>query len=235
MNSSLASVKAALLNVSGTSREEREGGKEGGRCRQPRRRQERQELPPEEKVVAEVGTEDSTRDCTLILAGSKMSDSCLLGDYLIKRSAIVSRRSGRPVRRRPAPILVLWHPPPQATTQQDTPTAVAQAHCPPSYYPRAFAALPAATRATATTKTEAASRWPRLDHTLSRGAPAAAAAADSFTCPTPPRKGSQEVRGCGDRRRSPSRRSVQRRCKTVVRYSGLQRGARGGLGIRPLS
>ncbi|CAM9809331.1 unnamed protein product [Hapterophycus canaliculatus] len=157
-----------------------------------------------------------------------MSDACLLGDYLIKRSAIESRTSGRPTRRRPAPILVLWHPLRQAT-QQDIRAATAEARCPPSFNPRAFAvASPAAAGAIATTKkAETAPLRPHLGITLSRSAAA--------TFPTPAREGSQGERGCGGRRRVPSRRSVQRRCDVVVRFSGLQRGTRGGLGIRPLS
>ncbi|CAM9163475.1 unnamed protein product, partial [Scytosiphon promiscuus] len=232
VNSSLASVKAALMDACRRSREEQDGQRRGRRCYQPRQRQQRRELSTAEGALAEIrgeGSEDDhDHDCTLIIAGTKMSGACLLGDHLIKMSAIRSR-SGQTTRRRPAPILVLWHPP-HRTTQQDRQAAVAKTLTAPKIGPRAFAGSPAASGATATTETGAIPPGRRVDLTLAQGGDAIA-----FTRPIPPREGSQENRGCEGRRRGLSRRSIQRRCKSVVRFSGLQKGARSGLGIRPLS
>lgn len=193
LNSSLKSVKAALASAtrSSTREESTDGSEHHHRCQQ-------QQLP-KKLTRTDDQHEGDARNCTLIVRGKKMSNSCLLGDYflgMMRKSAEGTgtlRASGRT-----APILVLWHPP----RQDESSRAAAAA---PAHHPR------------------------RLNWSPVAGFLAAAS--------TPRLNGSQEERGQSSRWR-PSRRSVQRRCKGAIRFSGMNtvnRVARRGLGIRPLS
>ncbi|CAN0155164.1 unnamed protein product [Ectocarpus sp. 8 AP-2014] len=209
LNSSLAGVKASLMSAFRASR--RKAQETRGRPQQ-QVRQRQQHVPKQAAASADV--HDLQDDCTLIVGGNKMSSSCLLGDYLIKDSVTRVRRR-KPAK---AAVLVLWHPPRQ---EQDDRRAAAAAR---KHYPRRTVAG-ATPRATST------------NTPLQRHLDALRQA-----CAARLRGGEPQDRGttCESSRRESgrpgeARRSVQRRCKSVARFSGMRRGARCGMGIRPPS
>ncbi|CAM9278791.1 unnamed protein product [Pylaiella littoralis] len=146
--------------------------------------------------------EGDARDCTLIVRGKKMSNSCLLGDHIMgmmRKCAGGTVGTMRTSSGRTAPILVLWHPRSREESRKAAAAAAVTAH----HCPRQLSWSPVGGF------TAAASTIPNLN-------------------------GSQQEGGRSSRRRGPSRRSVQRRCKSAARFSGIIRGAR-RLGIQSLS
>lgn len=211
LSSSLASVKASLISASRTSRRKAlETRGERPHCHQVRQKQ--QDVPKQTATVADVHDDQGYRDCTLIVGGNKMSNSYLLGDYLLKDSVT---RAGR---RKPATaaFLVLWHPP--RPEEDDRRAAAAREHFPQR------AAAAATPRATST---------PPLQRHLDATRPACAAGRRGGE--SQGRRTTRESRRRESGRPGDARRSVQRRCKTVSRFSGMRRGAGCGMGIRPLS
>lgn len=154
------------------------------------------------------------QDCTLIVGGNKISSSCLLGDYLIKDSVTRARRRKLAT----AVVLVLGHPPRQ---EQDDRRAAAAAR---EHYPRRTAA--AATPRATSTNTPLQRHLDALRQTC-----AARRRGDEPQDRGQTRESSRRESG----RPGEARRSVQRRCKSVARFSGMRRGARCGMGIRPPS
>ncbi|CAM9950256.1 unnamed protein product [Ectocarpus sp. 12 AP-2014] len=209
LNSSLAGVKASLMSASRAFR--RKAQETLGRPHQ-QVRQMQQHVP--KQTVASANVHDD-QDCTLIVGGNKMSSSCLLGDYLIKDSVTRARR------REPAKavVLVLWHPPRQ---EQDVRRAAAAAR---KHYPRRAAAA-TTPRATSTCNT----RLQRQPDALRQACAAGRRGGEPQDRGTTRESSRRESGRLGE-----ARRSVQRRCKSVARFSGMRRGARCGMGIRPLS
>lgn len=165
LDSPLKNIKATLLSTMESSRQERNGS---GAAKEE---------------VARADERDS-RDCTLLVGGKKMSNSYLLGDYLLMRNTM----------RRTPTVLVLWHPLRQEPTKA-TCAAAAAATSPPRVGLPPVSAF------------AAAASLPLLIELQEEG------------------RGGRQPR---------SRRSVKRRCKGVTRFSGQKRGARCGLGIKPL-
>ncbi|CAM9409219.1 unnamed protein product [Ectocarpus fasciculatus] len=221
LNSSLASVKAKLISATRTPRRKAHETRESPHYHYYQLRRKQQLLPKQTAASADVHDDQdgNTRDCTLIVGGNKMSSSYLLGDYLLKDSVT------RACRRKPATtavVLVLWHPRRQEQGGcRRTRAAAARKHCRVRSNPPSAAAATAATPRT--TGTSPLQR--RLD-------------ALRQACAAGRRGGERQDRGTmreGPGRPGEARRSVQRRCKSVARFSGMRRGARCGMGIRPLS
>lgn len=203
INSSLKSVKEALASATRPTR--REDNTNGSREHHQRCQQRQQHQIPEDttRMDCDKHEEGDARDCTLIVRGKKMSNSCLLGDYFMgvmrKPAAgiVCARRANS---ERMASILVLWHPPriDEPSRAASMAAAVVTAH----HHPRRVS-------------------W----------SPFAGLAAAAHAIPTLNRSQEEQAEQNSTRRR-PSRRSVQRRCKSALRFSGMSRGVRRGLGIR---